>query len=205
MVITGGKAYCSSSGIGTANTTQRSSSSNSERISPQNFRSKTNQQFRFGNSKFGRTATTTSKPPYRAQKPTDYGVVKNINKALYFTSSEARQCQLCSKQYKRMVPHFRNTHSNYEVFVSRLSPRMAKRLGSQSQLPFTKYTRPSGMQHLRMMCPFCECDKDFFLPYWVNHIRTHTGEYTNRCIVCKKVISYNMQKRNNKMRIFHLY
>lgn len=120
------------------------------------------------------------------KKPKDYGSVKNDDAALYLTSAAARKCPLCEKTYKRMVSHFRNHHSNYEVFVSRLSPQIASKLKRSN--PFvTKYLRPNGTPHLKMWCPFCECDKDFYLPYWVNHIRTHTGEYTNECIVCSKI------------------
>lgn len=74
-----------------------------------------------------------------------------------------------------MVSHFRKVHSKYEVFVSRVSQQMADAL-TQSQLPApVKYTKASGMQYLQMMCPFCECEKDFYAPYFPNHIRTHTG------------------------------
>lgn len=86
-----------------------------------------------------------------------------------------------------MVPHLRNKHPSNEVFISRLAPKWAAQLMQNKLLFTTKYTRPSGLQHLKMFCPFCECDKDFFLPYWSNHIRTHTGEYTNECILCFKV------------------
>ena len=120
------------------------------------------------------------------KRQTDYGLVKNVDKTLCWSSVAARKCPLCHKQYKRMVNHFRNFHTQYEVFVSRLSEKMATKL-KQSPLFTTKYTRASGMQHLRMICPFCECEKDFFVPYWSNHIRTHTGEYTNECILCSKV------------------
>lgn len=104
------------------------------------------------------------------KKQSDYGVVKNDDESLYLSSVKARKCSLCHKQYKRMVSHFRNVHTKYEVFVSRLSPQMATTL-KRSKLFVTKYARASGMQHLKMMCPFCECEKDFFVPYWSNHIR----------------------------------
>lgn len=123
----------------------------------------------------------------RGKKQIDYGAVKNVDRSLHFTSSAACMCPLCQKAYKRMVPHLRGVHTNYEVFVSRLSPQMAATLQRGNQLQLTKYQRPSGLQHLKMMCPFCECEKDFFIPYWSNHIRTHTGEYTNECISCGKV------------------
>lgn len=100
--------------------------------------------------------------------------LKNTDKSLFLTSVPARECPLCHKRYKRMVYHFRNAHPSYEVFVSRLSQEMATTL-MHSQLPTNKYARYGGMPHLKMICPFCECEKDFFIPYWNNHIRTHTG------------------------------
>lgn len=112
--------------------------------------------------------------------------MKNDDATLYLASAAAKKCRLCDKTYKRMVNHFRRDHPNYEVFVSRLSPQTASELKRSN--PFmTKYARASGMQYLKMMCPFCEDEKDFFFSYWTNHIRTHTGEYTNECIVCNKI------------------
>lgn len=89
-----------------------------------------------------------------------------------------------------MVSHFRRVHSNYEVYVSRVAPEMAESL-LQTQLPAPiKYANASGMQYLKMMCPFCGIEKDFYAPYWANHMRTHTGEYVNKCIECN-VLSMN--------------
>lgn len=75
-----------------------------------------------------------------------------------------------------MVSHFRRVHSKYEVFVSRVSQKMAESL-LQSQLAgaAVKYANASNIQCLKMMCAFCESEKDFFPPYWPNHIKTHTG------------------------------
>lgn len=112
--------------------------------------------------------------------------LKNVDKSLYLNSPAAQNCLLCGTHYKRMVNHFRKVHSDNEVFVSRISQRMADSL-VRTQLPAIKYTRPTGVQYLKMMCPFCESERDFFAPYWANHIRTHTGEYTNTCIDCGTV------------------
>lgn len=110
--------------------------------------------------------------------------MKNTDKTLYLTSQRAKICPICTKTYKRMVNHFRRVHSKYEVFVSRVSPQMADSL-LQSKLPVPiKYVNASGMQYLKMMCAFCEVEKDFFAPYWANHMRTHTGEYTRKCMEC---------------------
>lgn len=111
--------------------------------------------------------------------------MKNTDKSLYLSSQRAKKCPLCQMDYKRMVSHFRRTHPNHEVFVARVSPQMAELL-LQAQLPAPiKYVSASGMQYLKMMCPFCDVVKDFFAPYWANHMRTHTGEYVNKCADCK--------------------
>lgn len=111
--------------------------------------------------------------------------MKNTDKSLYLSSQRAKKCPLCQKVYKRMVSHFRRNHSNHEVFVSRVSPNMAESLlQAQSPAPI-KYMNASGMQYLKMVCPFCDVVKDFFAPYWGSHMRTHTGEYVNKCEQCK--------------------
>lgn len=110
--------------------------------------------------------------------------MKNTDKSLYLSSSRAKKCPLCQMVYKRMVSHFRREHTNYEVFVSRVSPNIAESL-LQAQLPAPiKYINASGMLYLKMMCPFCGIVKDFFAPYWGSHMRTHTGEYVNKCSEC---------------------
>lgn len=136
----------------------------------------------------------------------DYGRLKNVDKSLYLASPKAEQCPLCHRYYKRMVSHFRRVHSKYEVFVSRVSQNMANSLMQTQSPAAVKYAKASGMQYLKMMCPFCEIEKDFFAPYWTNHMRTHTGEYTNKCIDCGVVsLNANHCGRPTSKQKCHLY
>lgn len=99
-------------------------------------------------------------------------------------------CPICGVGYKRMVNHFKKCHADMEVFVSRISPDMAERMKSGNLFSARRYTRDDlkiPQMHLKTMCLFCEQPKDFFIQYWVDHTRTHTGEYTNECILCQKV------------------
>lgn len=84
-----------------------------------------------------------------------------------------------------MVSHMKNHHPDNEVFVSRISPQMSERV-KQNNIPAIKYLKDTAQQYLKMACVFCETEKDFVGYYWVDHLRTHTGEYTNECIVCEK-------------------
>lgn len=57
---------------------------------------------------------------------------------------------------------------------------------TQNSLTSEKYKKRYTF-HLRTMCIFCEETKDFSSDYWVEHIRGHTGEYCNQCILCQKL------------------
>lgn len=109
-------------------------------------------------------------------------------------SSEAdgSECRLCHKRCKRMVHHFKTMHKNYEVFISRVSQNMAdnlRQISSLSPLATLNYAKKSRRQILKMICPFCEKEKEFTPPYWINHIRIETGEYANECVECGKMTS----------------
>lgn len=59
-----------------------------------------------------------------------------------------------------MVYHFREAHPNEEVFVARVSPEMAASLSERSPAAF-KYANACRTPIVKMMCPFCEIEKDF--------------------------------------------
>lgn len=113
------------------------------------------------------------------------GEIKNTDKLLYLNSEKAKQCPHCGKRYnKRMVFHYKSAHQNCEVFVSRISPECAIKVREQRIEGIRIYK--SSSQYLKAFCVFCERDHEFMLPYWTDHMRSHTGEYANQCILCYK-------------------
>lgn len=114
--------------------------------------------------------------------------LKNIDKSLYLCSESGKFCPFCNKHYKKMVPHFKTQHPDSEVYCSRISPQMVDDI-EQEKRSMTKFLKGS-VQNLRAICLFCEEQKDFSPYYWIDHIRSHTGEYGNRCIVCSKLCSF---------------
>lgn len=115
--------------------------------------------------------------------------IKNIRKSYYLTSQTANVCLICLKQYKRITHHYKRSHASHEVFISRLSPEMAKQHieSSSISLATVDYCKTGPKVMLKMQCPFCEIVHNFYAPYWQNHLRTHTGEYNNECIDCGKI------------------
>lgn len=116
-------------------------------------------------------------------------VPKNINRNHFFKCHQSNVCIVCHRTCNRMVSHLKSMHPNHEVFVSRLSPKMAeiaiRNLNSMriSLKRFSKYAEA--------ICFFCEEKKNFSISFWVNHIRSHTGEYVNRCHNCDKFVCFN--------------
>lgn len=98
-------------------------------------------------------------------------------------------CVICHKQYKRTVYHYKTSHEYAEVFVSRISPRMAE-AAKNGYHPSESYVK-SSLKYLKAMCLFCETEKDFSFYYWTNHIRSHTGEYANECCICNKIVCFH--------------
>lgn len=114
---------------------------------------------------------------------------RNIDKSLYLSSDSAKTCPLCGVCYVRMVSHFKTMHSNSEIFVSRISPQMVDQLDN-STLSYIKYAKQTG-KYLQATCIFCEKERNFSGYYWTDHIRSHSGEYANVCILCQKSVCFN--------------
>lgn len=114
-------------------------------------------------------------------------VPKNTDKTLYLSGDKAKICSICGGRYARMVSHFKNVHPDCEVFVSRISPRMVANVDTLAST-FIKYS--DNGHYLRAMCVFCEDKRDFSIYYWMDHIRSHTGEYANICTLCQKCVCF---------------
>lgn len=112
---------------------------------------------------------------------------RNIDKTLYLCSEKARYCPLCRKRYTRMVHHFKTVHPDEEVYVSRISPRMVDFISpeNENERTFIKYMKHNS-ELMQTVCIFCEDSKSFSAHYWIDHMRSHTGEYGNVCEICDK-------------------
>lgn len=108
-------------------------------------------------------------------------VAKNTDKSLYLKSDKAKECPICPYKYQRIVSHMKTQHEEYEVYASRVSPEMAAK--AKGGITGIKHVRNSGQQ-LKALCLFCEEKKDFMPQYWIDHIRSHTGEYHRKCNLC---------------------
>ena len=117
---------------------------------------------------------------------------KNVDRSLYFSSEAAKTCPLCRKRYSRhMVTHFKTNHPNDEVFISRISPKMVEFIAPQREQErhFVRYNKYHS-EHLETKCIFCEENKSFSAHYWIDHMRSHTGEYGYLCSVCEKMCCF---------------
>lgn len=120
---------------------------------------------------------------------TERQMPKNIDSSLYLSNPRAQKCVVCHQKYKRTVYHYKTAHENVEVFVSRLSSEMAK-IAKNGHSNVTRHLK-SSLKYLKATCYFCETAKDFSTHYWLHHIRSHTGEYSNECTMCGKIVCHN--------------
>lgn len=76
-----------------------------------------------------------------------------------------------------------------EVCASSLSTHMLEvlRMRSASIRTFNRYST----LYLEAICPFCESEKTFTTQYWIQHIRSHTGEYSNECGKCGELVRFS--------------
>lgn len=118
-------------------------------------------------------------------------VYKNTNKSLHFNNPETKTCVLCQKYYEKIVSHYKKSHCDHEVFVSRLSSTMAAELMRERPKSSSKMIGYNNLVEAK--CHFCENDKAFSLSYWFSHIQSHTGEYAYICRSCNATSPF----RNN--------
>lgn len=117
--------------------------------------------------------------------------IKNVDKACYAKPQNLGQlCPLCPNRgaIRRIVNHFVNEHPSQEVFCSRLSPAMTKKVAA-------------GKFKVKQ-CPFCDDCKylEAKREDRLVHITMYTGEYMFRCSLHGAVrdLSHNKDNTNCK-------
>lgn len=119
-----------------------------------------------------------------------FELLRNTDKTMYLNSDKAKTCPFCQKTYKRyMVSHIKSHHEGCEVYVSRISSAMVDKL-KNSNMPVIKYTKNKSQQYVKAFCLFCEQERDSIPHYWNDHLRSHTGEYANECVICTKKVCF---------------
>lgn len=131
---------------------------------------------------------------------------KNDKAELHATNAQyKKKCDLCGKKYAHLVNHIVKWHPNNEVYLSRPSPDVLKKIQSVPNGAKIQSEISNQMIELRInklprtqtpcfqpkfFCIFCDeyrrCDKGACL----DHISTHTGEYQYFCRNCNKKSSY---------------
>lgn len=119
----------------------------------------------------------------------DDAVYRNVDKMRHLRNPDFHTCVFCHKHYVRIVHHYRTAHSDQEMVISRLAPAMAEEI-QQNRPKCIPIIRQNTLRFVETKCFFCEDVKNFSLHYWVDHIRGHTGEYSNKCRVCKANFAY---------------
>lgn len=123
-----------------------------------------------------------------ASTQNDLVIRKNTLKSMYFNNPSTKTCVFCNKRYEKIVAHYKTSHSAAEVFASRLSPSMAEEI--LRKRPDSSVQKKGHQRLMKAQCHFCETDKTFTLNYWLTHIRSHTGEYSNQCRECGGMFAY---------------
>lgn len=125
-------------------------------------------------------------PAKGKQKAKESTIVYNDKKTVHCNSNYSSNCALCSFNGSAIVDHYVYDHKTYEVFVSRVSPKMADII--RSDLFLTNGTLVTvgddNEEKIRFKCYFCLAPKELGRIEWTDHLSSHTGEYRYRCTSC---------------------
>lgn len=133
-------------------------------------------------------------------------VCNNDNIEFHATNDQYKKaCILCGKKWAKLVNHMVKCHSNYEIYISRPSPNILKRIKSNqsnsqiaskqskqmielriNNMPRTK----SPLHQPKVYCIFCEDYRRLEKQFCIEHLTVHTGEYQYVCSGCNKKVSY---------------
>lgn len=121
---------------------------------------------------------------------------KNLNPCIYFEEPMWRaHCVVCGKgsSDKCITAHYVHSHPGLEVYTSRFSSGYAKRARDEPSMPRLENTTKGAK--MRAPCYFCAKEMVFDPKYWPQHLLSHTGEYANECLICKRKISNEANHR----------
>ncbi|XP_058827439.1 uncharacterized protein LOC131687373 [Topomyia yanbarensis] len=111
--------------------------------------------------------------------------VYNDKKQVHYNSNYSSNCALCSFNGSAIVDHYVYEHKQYEVFVSRVSPKMADIIRTD---PFLTngllLNEGTDDVKIRFKCFFCLSTQELSRADWTAHLTSHTGEYRYRCTSC---------------------
>lgn len=128
------------------------------------------------------------------EKLRDKKTTKNTDRNMYYAKELYKTlCLFCNENHRFLVSHYTKKHSDFEVFISRPSPKMVNRIKLQKLDEF-KYD--SETKKITGICYFCEEVKSFHKNGWEGHLRTHTGEQTYFCEGCNTERSTKLKRHN---------
>ncbi|XP_062554397.1 uncharacterized protein LOC134219625 isoform X2 [Armigeres subalbatus] len=132
--------------------------------------------------------TVTRSPPAasKGKRTSKEGsFVYNDKNAVHYNSNYSSNCAICSFNGSAIVDHYVYEHKQYEVFVSRVSPKMADIIRADLFLTNgSVINEGSEDEKVRFKCYFCLTLKELSRAGWIAHMAAHTGEYRYRCTSC---------------------
>lgn len=119
---------------------------------------------------------STTKPLFHVEADR---IPRNTDKKVFYSNYLFKSmCFLCGCTDRRLAVHYARKHQGTEVFIARVSPRMAARMRGQNY-EFIKVD-----ENIHGMCVFCEEVKKFKRDDWMKHLLMHTGEQPYYCHDC---------------------
>lgn len=86
---------------------------------------------------------------------------------------------MCRAIRKNLVNHHVKEHPDHEVFISRITEEMRRRIEAG-----TIHAVAHSNGKIDYVCPFCESCESKTPMNWLSHLTVHTGEYIYQCGTC---------------------